>query len=136
MTDLHKRAEAIAAGMTKGPWKPILDANGAGHAQASGPYHAVPDGEMTDRQWNAALKEVRRKAEADATGIVLLANLRHEMLAALKAARKVIDKNNGDVTYDCHCHKNTCRMCLDLKEWKTARNALDAALARELGETP
>ncbi len=125
--DLHTRAEAIAAGMTKPRWLTEYDERNFVYRVTTGPH------EIQRIAWISDYGEPQKE---NATGIVLLANLRHELLAAIRTARALLEDNKANVTFDCYCGDNRCLMCIRLEEWKTARNALDAALARELGETP
>ncbi len=124
MTDLHARAEAIAAGMTKGPWR----------ADPCWSQFYLPPNEIItwshERRGDHFVTETRLaeqnyKPDADKQGICLLANLRHELLAVVRAA----DANGP---YPCICEHQHCTLC----NLKSAIAAYDAALNRELGGEP
>ncbi len=117
--DLHTRAEAIAAGMTKGPWS-VHCAYGSQGINALKRVCIAPCVEP----------------EGDATGIVLLANLRHEMLAVVRAARLYFNQPLNGCTRDCICHDGDSDCDCGYAEGCIAIDELDGALRRELGETP
>ncbi len=110
--DLHARAEAIAAGMTKGPWTaPAPDDNTDDIIRGKNGERIVGCcccGSVTE--------------DDDMAGILLLANLRHELLAVVRAAADV-------VAMGCDCISEQERLALALA-------AYDEALARELGGEP
>ncbi len=106
MTDLHVRAEAIAAGMTPTRYWQNL---GTGQCYMAW-YRHFAEGPHCSRE----------QAKRDAIGIGLLGTVRHELLAVVRAAANLT--HYGNCEGDC----GNCDIINALK-------AYDAALKRELG---